>query len=125
VLIAVLAAPFIGERMTLRRTVGLLMAIARVGRGSLGAELGRNQVLGPRAQAGADVIARDGEIGTVICNAAHHEMHARVDAWAMASPVWPDAEIALHLADEVTRSRVKALRSIISAASSGVKTKRK
>jgi uncharacterized membrane protein len=32
VLIAVLAAAFIGERMTLRRTIGLLMGVARVGR---------------------------------------------------------------------------------------------
>jgi hypothetical protein len=92
VLIAVLAAPFIGERMTLRRTVGLLMAIARVGRGSLGAELGRNQVLGPRTQAGADVIARDDEIGTVICNAAHHEMQMRVSVhgrWPVQSGLTP------------------------------------
>jgi hypothetical protein len=40
-----------------------------------------------------DVIARDDEIGTVLCEAAHHEMHMRVVVvqWAMG------AEIVLHL----------------------------
>jgi hypothetical protein len=40
-----------------------------------GAELGRDQVCRPQAQAGVDVIARDDEIATVICDAAHHGMH--------------------------------------------------
>jgi hypothetical protein len=50
----------------------------------------------------ADVIARHDEIGTVICDAAHHEMHMRVVGIPMgdADPVQPGAEIALHLADE-------------------------
>jgi hypothetical protein len=50
-----------------------------------------------------DVIARDDQIGTVICDAAHHEMHMRVVGVPMgdADPVQPGAEIALHLADQV------------------------
>jgi hypothetical protein len=53
-------------------------------------------------------------------------MQTRVSVFPLgdANPQ-PGAEIALHLADEVTRSRVKALRSVISAASSGVTMKRK
>jgi hypothetical protein len=71
-----------------------------------------------------DVIARDDEIGTVICDTAHHEMHMRVVGVPMgdADPVQPGAKIALHLAGEVA---CRALRSVISAASPGVATKRK
>jgi hypothetical protein len=50
-----------------------------------------------------DVIARDDEIGTVICDAAHQQMLMRVVGVPMgdANPVQPGAEIALHLADQV------------------------
>jgi hypothetical protein len=47
VLIAVLAAAFIGERMTLRRTIGRLMAVARVGRGSAGPRNRRTSTMPP------------------------------------------------------------------------------
>jgi hypothetical protein len=51
-----------------------------------------------------DVIARDDEVGTVICDAAYHEMHMRVVGVPMgdADPVQPGAEVTLHLADQVT-----------------------
>jgi hypothetical protein len=51
-----------------------------------------------------DLIARGDEIGTVICDAAHHEMHKRVVGVPMgdADPVQPGAEVTLHLADQVT-----------------------
>jgi hypothetical protein len=50
-----------------------------------------------------DVIARDDEIGTVICDAAYHEMHCglSVSQWAMPTQSGPVPEIALHLADQV------------------------
>jgi hypothetical protein len=47
VLIAVLAAAFIGERMSLRRTIGLLMAVAGVGRGSSGPRNWRTSAMPP------------------------------------------------------------------------------
>jgi hypothetical protein len=49
-----------------------------------------------------DVIARDDEIGTVVCGAAYRGMHAGVPM-GDANPQ-PGAEIALHLADDMTRS---------------------
>jgi hypothetical protein len=50
-LIAVLAvlAAFIDERMTLRRAIGLLMGVARVGRGSSGLPNRRTSTMRPRA----------------------------------------------------------------------------
>jgi hypothetical protein len=47
VLIAVLAAAVIGERMSLRTTIGLLMAVARVGRGSSGPRNRRTSTMPP------------------------------------------------------------------------------
>jgi hypothetical protein len=47
VLIAVLAAAFISEGMTLRRTIGLLMAVARVFRGSSGPRNRRTSTMPP------------------------------------------------------------------------------
>jgi hypothetical protein len=69
----------------------------------LGAELGRDQVRSPRARAMADVIARDDEIATLVCDAAHHGMHMRVVGAPMgdADPIQPGAEIALHLERQV------------------------
>jgi hypothetical protein len=54
----------------------------------LGAELGRDQVRSPRAQAVANGIARDDEIGTVVCGAAYRGMQTRVSVfpWAMPTP---------------------------------------
>jgi transposase len=52
----------------------------------LGAELGRDQVHSPRARAVTDGIARDDEIGTVICDAAYRGMRVSVFPWAMPTP---------------------------------------
>jgi hypothetical protein len=51
-----------------------------------------------------DVIARDDEIGTVVCGAAYRGMHAGVGVPMGDANPQPGAEIALHLADEMTRS---------------------
>jgi hypothetical protein len=69
----------------------------------LRAELGRDQVLGARAQAVADVVAGNDEIGAVLRDASHQQMDVRIVGVPMrdANPVESGAEIALHLADEV------------------------
>jgi hypothetical protein len=44
----------------------------------LGAKFDRHQVLGPRAQTVADVVAGDDEIGAVLCDATHQQMNVRI-----------------------------------------------
>jgi hypothetical protein len=85
------------------------------------AELSRDQILGPRAQAGADVIAGDDEIGTVIWDTAHHEMHMRV-----VVPMLTDLRaFTRDLAGQMESDLSTRLDWVGIAPSSGVTTKRK
>jgi hypothetical protein len=69
----------------------------------LGAELGRDQGRSPRAQAVADVIARDDEIGTVICGAAYHGIQTRLSVfqWAIPTRLVPRSLSIWRRGDEV------------------------
>jgi len=72
----------------------------------------------------ADVITGDDEIGAILRDAPHQQVDVRIVGVPVidCDPVKPGPEIALHLDHEVA---VKALRSVISAASSGATMKRK
>ena len=84
----------------------------------------RHQFLGPRPQAAADVVAGDDEILAGLVDAADQQVDMRIVGVPVidGDPVEPGAEVGLHLP---ARSRVKALRSVISAASSGETMNRK
>ena len=61
----------------------------------LRAEFDRHQILGARAQAAADVVAGDHEIGAGLIDAAHQQMDMRVVGVPVidGDPVEPGAEI--------------------------------
>ena len=69
----------------------------------LGAEFSRDQVLSAGAQAVADVITGDDEIGTVLRDASHQQMDVRIVGVPVIDrdPVKLGPEVALHLSDEV------------------------
>ncbi len=71
----------------------------------LGAEFGIDQLLGASAQAVADIIARDDEIGAGLVDAAHEQMDMRVVGVPVidGDPVEAGAEVGFHLLGEIPR----------------------
>jgi hypothetical protein len=81
-------------------------------------ELDGDELLGARSKAMADIVAGDGEIASVIGDAAHKQVDVRI----VGVPIIDCDPFELGPRSLIiceTRSRAKAFRSVISAASSG------
>ncbi len=75
----------------------------------LRAKLDPGQLLGARAQAMADIVARDDEIGALVVDAAHEEMDVRVGGVPVVHghPVELRAEVHLHLLGKIAGERLE------------------
>ena len=72
-------------------------------------EFERNQLLGARAQAAADVVARDDEIRARLIDAADQHMNVRIVRIPVvdSDPLQPRREIGLHLPHQVAGERLE------------------
>lgn len=71
----------------------------------------RDQLLGPRAQTGADVIARDHQVGSRLIDPAQEQMDMGIIGVPMIDrdPIEPCAQIRLHLTDQIAGEALEIL----------------
>ncbi len=103
------AGPAFGGHLAVERLADLMLGLRP--------QFGERQFLGARAQAVADIVARDDEILAALVDAAHQQM----DMWIVGvpvihrDPVEPRSQVCFHLTSEVARvfAQIGQLRRVL------------